>query len=226
MTHRRAHAVPEDAAPPGYRTLAGPGSAELVIKRSRFIGHAAPLRDEAEARAVLADVQKQHAEASHHCYAYVLGRHDETQRASDAGEPAGTAGRPILETIKKEGLKNTLVVVTRYFGGVLLGAGGLTRAYGQSATAAIQAAGVVRLLPHLTYAIAVDYSWQGTLLYDLEAQALRVVGVDYAEGVTVRVLVPQGRAAEFEARLRDLTNGQATLTAGDEVEVGVPEPRH
>ncbi len=147
-------------------------------------------------------------------------------RYSAPATPAGTAGRPILETIKKEGLKNTAVVVTRYFGGVLLGAGGLTRAYGQSATAAIEAAGVVRLLPHLAYAVAVDYSWQGTLLHDLEEQGLRVVGVDYAEGVAVRVLVPRDRAAEVEARLRDLTNGQAILTAGDEVEVGVPEPRH
>jgi len=226
MTHRRAKAVPGAAQPAGYRTLAASGTAELVIKRSRFIGQATPVSDEAEAQAVLASVQKQHGEASHHCYAYVLGRHDEVQRASDAGEPAGTAGRPILETIKKEGLKNTAVVVTRYFGGVLLGAGGLTRAYGQSATAAIEAAGVVRLVPHLAYAVAVDYSWQGTLLHDLEDQGLRVVGVDYAEGVAVRVLVPRDRAAEVEARLRDLTNGQAILTAGDEVEVGVPEPRH
>src|SRR5579862_3382899 len=144
-----------------YRVLAGPGEIALVIKKSRFVGRARPISTESEAQAFLASLHKQYWEASHHCYAYVLGQHDEVQRSSDAGEPAGTAGRPILETIKKVAIKNAIVVVTRYFGGILLGAGGLTRAYGQSATAALQAAGVLLMLPHRHYTIVAAYQWHG-----------------------------------------------------------------
>src|SRR5690242_19067441 len=96
----------------GYRTLGTPGRAELTIKKSHFIGHARSVSTDAEAQAVIAALQKQHWDASHTCYAYVLGRHDEVQRSSDAGEPSGTAGRPILETIKREALRDTIVAVT------------------------------------------------------------------------------------------------------------------
>ncbi|GAC1431807.1 MAG: YigZ family protein [Chloroflexota bacterium] len=207
----------------GYRTLAGPGEAELVIKRSRFLGHGRPIGDEPAAQAFLALMQKEHWQASHNCYAYVLGRHDEIQRSSDAGEPAGTAGRPILETIKKEGLKNTIVVVTRYFGGTLLGAGGLTRAYGQSATAALRAGGIVRLLPHRAYAVATEYHSHDKVVYDLREQGLRITGTDYTDRVVVHVLLPAGSEEAVALRLRNITNGRVDLIPGAEVEVAVPD---
>ena len=111
-----------------FLTLAGPAAAELVEKKSRFIGYAAPVVDEAAALAFVQEIKARHRDATHNCYAYQAGDNDQFQRSSDDGEPSGTAGRPILEVIRGRGLKNTAVVVTRYFGGILLGTGGLVLA--------------------------------------------------------------------------------------------------
>ncbi len=151
------------------------------------------------------------------------GRHDEVQRSSDAGEPAGTAGRPILETIKKESIKNTIVVVTRYFGGILLGAGGLTRAYGQSATAALHAARVVFMVPHRYYTIIAAYHWHARLIHDLQDQDIQILTTTYAENITMEVVVPVHRESAFVTRVRDVTNGQVELLVGEETEIGVAE---
>ena len=130
-----------------FLTLAGPAAAELVEKKSRFIGYAAPVADEAAALAFVQEIKARHRDATHNCYAYQAGDNDQFQRSSDDGEPSGTAGRPILEVIRGRGLKNTAVVVTRYFGGILLGTGGLVRAYGAAAKQALEAAVLVRCEP-------------------------------------------------------------------------------
>ena len=147
----------------GYRTLAAKGEAELVIQRSRFIGRSFPVESEAAALAILADIRKAHWDASHNCFAYRIGPDGGCARYSDDGEPGGTAGLPMMEVLKSRGLTDLLVVVTRYFGGILLGAGGLVRAYSRSAAAAIQAAGEVEVLPALRYHMAIPYNRYGGL---------------------------------------------------------------
>ena len=126
-----------------YRTVLARGSEQFVINKSRFIGHGAPCRTEEEALDFLADIRREHKDASHNCYAYVIGRNAGIARYSDDGEPSGTAGAPIIEVIKARGVVDVCVVVTRYFGGILLGAGGLIRAYAQGSKAALDAARVV-----------------------------------------------------------------------------------
>ena len=122
-----------------YRTVQAYGSSEIIIKKSRFIGHAKPVESEEEAIQFIEAIKKEHRSATHNCSAYVIGERDQIQKQSDDGEPSGTAGKPILEVIKHQGLKNTVVVVTRYFGGIMLGAGGLIRAYTDGAVAGIEA---------------------------------------------------------------------------------------
>lgn len=122
-----------------YRTVRGAGSKEIVIKKSRFIGHVKPVDSEDDANAFIEEIKKLHWNATHNCSAYMIGERDEIQKQSDDGEPSGTAGKPILEVIRNQGLKNVAIVVTRYFGGIMLGAGGLIRAYTDGAVAAIEA---------------------------------------------------------------------------------------
>lgn len=122
-----------------YKTVRRAGEKEIVIKKSRFIGHVRPVETEDEAIAFIEEIKKKHWNATHNCSAYMIGERDEIQKQSDDGEPSGTAGKPILEVIKNQGLKNVAIVVTRYFGGIMLGAGGLIRAYTDGAVAAIEA---------------------------------------------------------------------------------------
>ena len=128
-----------------YTTVLGASEAEFTEKKSRFIGRCFPVETEDEAFAVIADVKKRHWDATHNCYAFIVGENGLTQRFSDDGEPSGTAGMPILDVIKQKGLTNTLIVVTRYFGGILLGAGGLVRAYSKAAASAVDCADMVRV---------------------------------------------------------------------------------
>src|SRR5690625_5200622 len=127
-----------------YFTVKDEGSEQLIIQKSRFIGYVRRVETEETAQAFIQDIKKKHYDATHNCSAYIIGKHDHIQKANDDGEPGGTAGVPILEVLKKQQLKNTAVVVTRYFGGIKLGAGGLIRAYGNATTRAIQATGVVK----------------------------------------------------------------------------------
>ncbi|HIU94159.1 MAG TPA: YigZ family protein, partial [Candidatus Aphodomorpha intestinavium] len=128
-----------------YRTVKQPGEAELVIKRSRFIGRCFPVADEQEALRLLEQVRRQHWDATHNCYAYSVGVSGACARYSDDGEPSGTAGLPMMEALRRSGVTDALVVVTRYFGGILLGAGGLVRAYSAAAAAAVRSAGEVEM---------------------------------------------------------------------------------
>jgi uncharacterized YigZ family protein len=200
-----------------YRTLKGDGEETIIIKKSRFIGYARPAETEAEAQAFIENIRKKHWDANHNCYAYQIGEHDEIQKSNDDGEPAGTAGRPILESIKNAGLKNVVVVVTRYFGGTLLGAGGLIRAYGQSASAAIATAGVVTRALYQEIAIGLDYTWLGKVENEiLSANAGFLVDhIEYADRVTVRALVPIAATDEFYKLITNATNGQAEITSGE-----------
>src|SRR5690625_1378926 len=142
-----------------YFTVKKEGSAEVMIKKSRFIGYVKRVETEEDAQAFIQSIKKKHHDATHNCSAYMVGEHDQIQKANDDGEPSGTAGIPILEVLKRQNLKNTAVVVTRYFGGIKLGAGGLIRAYSQTTAEAIKATGVVKRELMQGIAIKVDYTF-------------------------------------------------------------------
>ncbi|HET9858542.1 MAG TPA: YigZ family protein [Nocardioidaceae bacterium] len=192
-----------------YRTVARVGSAEIEAKRSRFLGHVERVATESDARAVVERIRKQRWDARHHCSAFVLGPAGDVQRSSDDGEPSGTAGAPMLEVLRGRDLSDVVAVVTRYFGGVLLGAGGLVRAYSDAVRAALDEAGLVeRRLLRLVDVVA-DHADAGRLENDLRARDVLIRGVDYAERATLHVAVPDGGLAELAGVLAELTGGTA-----------------
>lgn len=199
-----------------FATVRGYGSREIVIRKSRFIGHARPVESEEEAVAFIEEIKKKHWDATHNCSAYVVGERDEWQKASDDGEPSGTAGKPILEVIKHRGLKNVAVVVTRYFGGILLGAGGLVRAYTEGAVAGIEAAGPIVKVLHREVFVDIDYTWYGKLENELRSRAIRIGGTTFTDRVRILCLPLAGEAERFQAWITDLTQGQAVLELGRE----------
>ncbi|GAA4720965.1 YigZ family protein [Brevibacillus fulvus] len=205
-----------------YKTVAGYGEDEIVIERSRFIGYAQRATTEEEAVAFIAMIKKKHWDATHNCSAFVIGEQDHIQRSSDDGEPSGTAGKPILECIKKNGCKDTVVVVTRYFGGIKLGAGGLVRAYTAGTVTALNAAGIVARILHQEVVVSVDYHWWGKVENELRIRASRVKDTVYTDKVAVHILVPHGEEDAFVADMIELTNGQAAITLGEKEYVEVP----
>ncbi|MDR7315324.1 YigZ family protein [Brevibacillus nitrificans] len=205
-----------------YKTVAGYGEDMIVIERSRFIGYAQRVTTEEEASAFIAMIKKKHWDATHNCSAFVIGENDQIQRSSDDGEPSGTAGKPILECIKKNGVKDTVVVVTRYFGGIKLGAGGLVRAYTAGTVTALKAAKIVVHTLHQKISVNVDYHWWGKVENELRLTEQRVVGTDYTDRVTAHILIPDGLQDDFIAGMIDLTNGQAKIERGEKEYVEVP----
>ncbi len=192
-----------------YTSVAGPGQAELIVKRSRFVALVYPVPTRGEAEALLAQAREAHPGARHICYAYKAGLSEETVRSSDAGEPSGTAGRPILDVVEREGLRNTLVAVVRYFGGVLLGAGGLVRAYSAAAAAGVAAAGKAAYSRHLVVQIEVDYQQYGRVERLLGEAGALLETPHYAERVTMRAALQAARADEITRQLADATGGRA-----------------
>ncbi|REE67249.1 putative YigZ family protein [Paenibacillus taihuensis] len=199
-----------------YKTLRQQASGEIIIKKSRFIGYGKPVTSEAEAIVFIEELKKQHWNANHNCSAYVIGERDEIQKASDDGEPSGTAGKPILEVIKHHGLKNIVIVVTRYFGGIMLGAGGLIRAYTDGAVAAIEAAEAIAYVLHREVIVDVDYTWYGKLENEFHARSVRIGGTDFADRVIITCLPEAADAERFSAWITDVTQGQAKLTIGED----------
>ncbi len=190
-----------------YRTVARTAEAEIEVKRSRFLGHVERVGSEDEARAVVERIRKQHWDARHHCSAFVLGPDGAVQRSNDDGEPSGTAGAPMLEVLRGREVSDVVAVVTRWFGGVLLGAGGLVRAYGDAVRATLDEAGVRRRLLLERYDVVADHADAGRLESDLRARDVTVLGVDYAESATLHLAVPAVDADGFAALLAELTGG-------------------
>lgn len=180
------------SGPTAYRTVRGPAHAEIAVKRSRFLCRVEPVASEEAARAAVEEQRKRHWDARHHCSAFVLGPAGEVQRSSDDGEPSGTAGAPMLEVLRGREVTDVVAVVTRYFGGVLLGAGGLVRAYSEVVRAGLDVAGVRerRLLDR--YVLEVPHLDAGRVEHALRAQGVVVLGVDYAASATLHVAVPAG----------------------------------
>ncbi len=188
-----------------YYVPTGAGESEYVEKRSRFLGHVRPVRSEDEARAFVAEMKKKYYDARHNCWCYLLK--DGPERYSDDGEPQGTAGIPMLEVFRREGVTNLVCVVTRYFGGVLLGAGGLFRAYTKSAKDALDAAG--RSVVRRWVQLEIPCSYAALERYKQEIAAFdgAVAGMDYGAGVSIRALLPEERSEAFRARILDLSGG-------------------
>lgn len=199
-----------------YRTVKGFGQAEIVIKKSRFIGFARPVESEEEAIQFIEGIKKEHWSATHNCSAYMIGERDEIQKASDDGEPSGTAGKPILEVIKNQGLKNVAVVVTRYFGGIMLGAGGLIRAYTDGAVAGLAAAQQVYRVLHREMLVEIDYTWLGKVENELRGRGMRMGETSFTDKVTLCCLPLAGEADAFAAWITDVTQGQALIMPGEE----------
>ena len=189
-----------------YYTVAGTGTAEIVDRRSRFLGAVAPAADEQEAQAFLAEICREHWEARHHVYAYVVegGR---IRRCSDDGEPQGTGGKPVLDVVQGAELMQCVAVVTRYFGGILLGTGGLVRAYSHAAARAVEAAGRVCMKPCVLMETVCDYAQYGRRLPYIAASGGTVEDTVFAEGVSLRFRLPEDESARFEKGLADLTAG-------------------
>ncbi|MFC4769492.1 YigZ family protein [Effusibacillus consociatus] len=200
-----------------YKTIKGYGEETIIIKKSRFIGYAMPAETEEEAVKFIESIQKKHWDATHNCYAYQIGPHDEIQKSNDDGEPSGTAGKPILEVIKKEGLKNVAVVVTRYFGGIMLGAGGLVRAYGQTAGAGLRAAGIVTRSLFQMIHVGIDYTWLGKVENETLQAGYFVDHIEYMDRVRVTALVPAEEAERYAKLITNTTHGQAEIMIGESI---------
>lgn len=197
-----------------YRTIAGFGQEEIIIEKSTFIGYAKPVETEEEALAFIQEIKKKHRDATHNVPAYVLGEQNNIQRCNDDGEPSGTAGVPVLEVIKKEDLRNVAVVVTRYFGGIKLGTGGLVRAYTKGAKIALEAAGIITKTLYQIIIVSVDYTMLGTVQNQLRLNAYDTKDIVYEDIVHLHVWVALEDVPQFTAQMVEWTNGRAVITNG------------
>ena len=193
-----------------YRTVAGNAVAETEVKRSRFLCRIERVDSEKVARTVVERARKEHWDARHHCSAFVLGPDGAVQRSSDDGEPSGTAGAPMLEVLRGREVSDVVAVVTRWFGGTMLGAGGLVRAYGDAVRAGLDAAGVHERVLAALFDVDVSHAAAGRLVSDLRARGVDVQDATYAERVTLRVAVDP--ATDLDALLAELTGGTVSST--------------
>ncbi|KML33347.1 YigZ family protein [Rossellomorea marisflavi] len=198
-----------------YYTVKGPGENEIVIERSRFIAHVARAETEEDAQAFIADIKKKHWDATHNCSAYMIGENNLIQKANDDGEPSGTAGVPMLEVLKKRDLKDTVVVVTRYFGGIKLGAGGLIRAYGKSTSEGLNATGVVERKLMRIMKTKIDYTWLGKVENEVRSSHYQLKEIHYLDAVEVEVYVEEAAKDDFTSWMTELTNGQGEISEGE-----------
>ncbi|WP_419894329.1 YigZ family protein [Ligilactobacillus salivarius] len=205
-----------------YLTIKENGEATIEIKKSEFICSLARTETEEEARAFIDEIKTKHRKATHNCFAYMIGLNDEIQRESDNGEPSGTAGVPILEVLKNLELHNVTAVVTRYFGGIKLGAGGLIRAYSNATSNAIEYVGVVRKVVQTELSLKVSYSAWGKLQNYLENNQVNVSDTVFMTDVTAVVYVDTPEVESFTATIVDLMNGQVEVEEGQEKYVEVP----
>ncbi len=194
-----------------YRTLLAPASDEFIVNKSRFIGYASPVRDEAGALAFLESIRRKHRDATHNCYAYTLGTNMGIMRYSDDGEPGGTAGLPMMEVIKKRLVCDCCVVVTRYFGGVLLGAGGLVRAYSHGCSIALDAAKIVVMEESEQFLCEVAYPLWDRVQHALKSLPVQLVSSEFTSAVTFSLLVRLADSDAVQQELIRLTDGRVEI---------------
>ena len=199
-----------------YKSLRKVDEKEIIIEKSSFIGTAKAVADEEEALEFIREVKKRHYEATHNVYAYILGDDNNIQRFSDDGEPSGTAGVPVLEVLKKNDLRNVCAVVTRYFGGIKLGKGGLVRAYSKGASAALEASEVIWRTLYQVVAVKVDYTLLGMMQNQLKLDGYALRNINYADNVVFEIYVENNQTEDFLAKVTDWCNARVETQIIDE----------
>lgn len=194
------------------------GEGEIIEKKSRFLATVRPVESEEEAERFIAEMKKKYWDARHNCSAFAIGPNQELTRCSDDGEPAQTAGRPMLDVLLREGIHNAAVVVTRYFGGTLLGTGGLVRAYQRAVQEGLAHCVVIEKEPGKMLSIQTDYTGLGKIQYTLAQQQIAVMGIGYTDTVQIDAMVPKGKEGEVAEKITEATNGTARFLWGNEVE--------
>lgn len=199
-----------------YVTIRNYGEDSFLEKKSEFIGYAKRCETEEEAKAFVTEIKNMHKQATHNCYAYVIGENMGIQRYSDDGEPQGTAGIPILEVMKKSNITDCAIVVTRYFGGILLGAGGLTRAYTKGASVALKAAGVVEKVKGVKITLDMEYDMLGKFQYKCNEKNWHIEDTEYTDKVSVHMIAELDVASEIEKTAIEISNGKIITSKEDE----------
>ena len=207
----------------GYRAVYEGRQGEIVEKKSRFIATVLPIETEEEALEFIAKMKKKYWDARHNCYAYVIGERQELQRCSDDGEPNVTAGRPMLDVLLHEDIHNTVVVVTRYFGGVLLGTGGLVRAYQKATRSGLESSVIIEKQRGVFGNIVTDYNGIGKIQYILAQNNIPIADSIYGENVSIQVVVPAQQQEKIEKELIEGTNGKAEIDWEKEVVFAIVE---
>lgn len=205
-----------------YKTTAENGTASYEIQKSRFIAYTSHVETETDARDFVTAIKKKHFDARHNCSAWVLGADSSQQKSNDDGEPGGTAGNPILEAIKQHGLTNVVVVVTRYFGGIKLGAGGLIRAYSHTASLGLEATPCLEVKPFCLMEAEMDYSLLGAVENWIRNEKLRTGETAYLDKVTVRLLVEPADCEAISTELTNLTAAQCKITINQPEYMSLP----
>ncbi|MBC1397036.1 YigZ family protein [Listeria welshimeri] len=195
-----------------YLTIQSDGKHEIIIEKSRFICHIMRVTTESEAQTFIQTIKKEHRDATHNCSAYIIGENDQFQKAHDDGEPSGTAGVPMLEVLKKKKLKNIAVVVTRYFGGTKLGAGGLVRAYGSAVSETIQTIGIVECTLATIIKCSFAYSLVGKIENALEQKNYQINDKEFTDKVVFHVFVDNDDIPHFRKWITEMANGHLELT--------------
>lgn len=204
-----------------YRTIHKYGKDEIIINKSRFIGHAMPIESEEDALEFIWKIKEEYRDATHNVYSYVLGENNNIQRFSDDGEPSGTAGIPVLEVIKKENLRKVVVVVTRYFGGIKLGAGGLIRAYTKGAKIALEAGIIVDKIPHRKLKIRINYTSYGMVENFLNQGGYIIDSIEYDDGVNIYVYIEHKDLEALTIKISNLTSGTAMIEHLDDEYISI-----
>lgn len=194
-----------------YRTTFSLGEDQIIINKSRFIGYSMPINSEQEALDFIESIQQKHKDATHNVYAYVVGMNSNIQRFNDDGEPSGTAGIPVLEVIKKEDLRNIVVVVTRYFGGIKLGGGGLIRAYTRSAKIGLDAGIIIDMTSHVKLILNIDYTLFGKIENYLMTNEYIMDEVDFQTDVSIHISIEEMILEEFKSMMTNLASGDIEI---------------
>lgn len=200
-----------------YKTVYAGGEGEIIEKKSRFIATVRPVESEEEALAFIEEMRKKYWDARHNCYVYSVGMNREATRCSDDGEPSGTAGRPMLDVILGEDIYNVAVVVTRYFGGVLLGTGGLVRAYSKAVQEGLAASKVILKQKGILLKITTDYTGIGKIQYIAGERSIPVLDSEYTDKVVMKLLVPVQDVGSVEKAITEGTNGRAGIEKDQEL---------
>ena len=206
-----------------YRICYAGGQGEIVEKKSRFIANVRPVKSEEEAAAFIEEMRKKYWDARHNCYAYMCGERNQVMKCSDDGEPSQTAGRPMLDVLLGQGLLDVCVVVTRYFGGTLLGTGGLVRAYSQAVKEGLAASRILTREKGRKLSVTVDYSTAGRLQYLFAQVDITVLDSQYTDRVEMVLLVPEERREEVTEKITEATNGTAVLSLSEPLDYGLDE---